>query len=423
MRVARLIVFLTGLTPIFAIAADFNAATATNEVGVEIFRRLGGTKSGGNLIVSPYSIESGLALVYAGADGKTRDEMSQVLHLPPDKAAVQSGFASLRSLLEGVVTKSKEAVQQIRPNGNRQDPIQWQSANRLFGQQGYAFREPFLKTLRDGYDAPFEALDFVHNTEGSRATINQWVAAQTEARIPEIVPRDTLFEDTRLVLVNALYLKAPWKNPFEKTFTREQPFHLADRTTPLIPMMHLATDLAHATFEHASIIVLPYSGDDVEFIIILPDPGFDPASIASKLDGSDLSRLAELAAREREKISLWLPKFKIETSVLRLDPALQEMGMRSAFDQPRGSANFDGIAPRKPDDYLAISKVFHRTFVAVDEEGTEAAAATAVVTRTVTGAAPRSQPLEIRVDRPFLFLIQHRFTGACLFLGRVSDPR
>jgi serpin B len=423
MRVSRVGVLVFSLIPLVASAADFDAAKSTNDVGIEVFRQLGGAKPGGNLIVSPYSIESGLALAYAGADGKTRQEMSRALHLPDEETAAQAGFKSLHSSLDTMVKKSQEAAQEKREMGGSQDVIRWEVANRLFGQNGYAFRDEFLQRLRDQYGAPFEALNFTHHPDGSRSTINHWVSVQTHNRIQEIVPVGGVSAATRLVLVNALYLKAPWAHPFEKRETQRQPFHLADRSTQEVPMLHAKTYLRYARFDNAAVVVVPYAGNDLQFVVILPDEGVDPATIARELTASDFSRLAEIGQREPEEISLWLPKFKIETSALKLGQALRTAGMRSAFDEPAGSADFNRIAPRTASDYLAISEVFHRTFVAIDEEGTEAAAATAITMVTLGVSVPPAHPTEVRIDRPFLFLIQHRPTGACLFLGRISDPR
>jgi serpin B len=275
--------------------------------------------------------------------------------------------------------------------------------------------------MRDGFHAPFAPMDFRRAPDVARAAINDWVADQTMNRIRDIVPPGGVTRDTRLVLVNALYLKAPWQWPFSTSATHPGDFHFADGTVRQVPMMRHSDRFGYAKENGATIVTLPYRGDALQFVIILPDPGASIDDLAQQLSAAALSRWAKLSG-EPQKVDLEMPKFRVDSGTLPLARALEALGMRQAFDLPHGSANFDGIAPRRPDDYLAISDVFHRTFVAVDETGTEAAAATAVSMVGVLAYHPE-KPIQVRVDRPFLFAIQHRPSGVCLFLGQVTDPR
>lgn len=399
-------------------APGFDAAKATNAVGLDLYRNLAIGMPGGNLVLSPYSIESALALAYAGAEDATRREMAGVLRLPDDDASLQAGFATLRRALQDAAGQSKRIADARTAAGRQADPIEWHAANRLFGQEGFAFRDAFIDLMRDGFEAPLEPLDFRFNTEGARLTINDWVEEQTRDRIRDLIPQGGLTEFTRLVLVNALYLKASWDVPFEKNATTPLPFHPTPGTTFAVPTMARTGPMGYAKEPGLSIVTLDYIGGGLQFLVILPDTDETVEAIAARLTPDDFARWAQPGRRE---VALWLPKFEVEGATVSLRDGFRALGMNQAFDIPERSANFDRIAPRKPDEYLAISDIFHHTFIALDELGTEAAAATAVVIGVVTSVPP--PPVEVRVDRPFLFAIQHKVSGACLFLGRISDPR
>ena len=406
-----------------ALTADFDAAFATNAVGLELYRQLAPAKPGENLVLSPYSIESALALAYTGADGDTRTEMARVLRFPADNAPLQSGFASLRRALAEIAERSQQVAASRHRSGGSTAPIQWHAANRLFGQDGYALRESFLTLMKDGFEAPFTALDFRQNPDHARGVINHWVEEQTQTKIRELIPPNALGADTRLVLVNALYLKAPWEKAFEAHTTDKRAFRVGGDRLAYVPTMHRTASLGYAHENDLTIVTIDYLGDGLQFVIALPDEGAALDAVAAKLTPVHFARWATLADQSRREVALYLPRFKVEGATIRLGEALRALGVRQAFDVPKGSANFDRIAPRQADDYLAISDVFHQTFIAVDEQGTEAAAATAIGMITLGMMATPPKPIEVRVDRPFLFAIQHRASGACLFLGRIADPR
>lgn len=404
-------------------AAEFDAAAAANAIGLKLYRQLAPASPQENLVLSPYSIESALALTYTGADGDTRQEMARVLQLPAEDGTVQRGFSALREALARTAEQSKELAERNRAFGGKTDPIQWAAANRLFGQEGYAFRAPFLALMKEGFSAPFEVLDFQRDAERARGVINGWVEEQTRRKIKDLIPHGGVDGDTRLVLVNALYLKAPWEKPFEKTATRPRAFAFPDGTSREIPTMHRTGALGHATEAGLTLVSLDYLGGELQFLVILPDTGTSVDEAAAKLTPAHFTRWAKLGEGRRPSVSLYLPKFRVEGRTVPLGDALRGLGMKRAFDEPAGSADFSRMAPRTPADYLAISKVFHQTFVALDEEGTEAAAATAVGMVALAAMIDPPRPIEVRVDRPFLFAIQHRPSGACLFLGRIAHPR
>ncbi len=402
-------------------AMDFDlAASATNQFAVDLHRQL--ATGNDNLCVSPYSIESALAMTFAGADGETRTEMARVLHFSSDASSAPASLASLQHSLEEMSVKTADLVKDAKRFGGPSEPITLTIANRLFAQKGYDFRQDFLSLVKQNYGAAFEPLDFVTDASGATQHINHWVADQTRDRIRDLIPANALNKMTRLVLANALYLKAPWADSFSEKATQHEPFHVRGGAPVDVPTMRKEAPFGFAKREGFIAVSLPYVGNNLQFLVLLPDDVNGLRALESKLTANLLAECAKLETRE--EIDLHLPKFKFEPPTIALAEKLKALGMKNAFDIPRGSANFDGIAPPKPDDYLYISNVFHKTFIAVDEKGTEAAAATAVVMMRATAmAGPKPKPIEVRVDRPFVYAIQHVPSGVCLFLGRVTDPR
>jgi len=395
------------------------AATATNQLAVDLHRQL--ATGNENLCVSPYSIESALAMTFTGADGETRSEMARVLHFPSDARGVPASFASLQHSLEEMSAKTAELVKESKRFGGPSEPITLSIANRLFAQKGYDFREPFLALVKQNFGAAFELLDFVHDSSRATQHINKWVADQTRDRIRDLIPSGALDETTRLVLANALYLKASWVDPFSEKATRPEPFHVHGSAPVDVPMMQKRDKhFGYAKREGYTAVSLPYAGYDLQFLVLLPDDVNGLRALESQLTSEMLAKCAKLETRE---VDLHLTKFKIEPPTIVLAEKFEALGMKTAFNKPAGSANFDRMAPRKPNDYLYISQVFHKTFIAVDEKGTEAAAATAVAMMAGTALIQRPPPVEVKIDRPFIYAIQHVPTGVCLFLGRVTDPR
>jgi len=360
-------------------------------------------------------------MTFAGADGETRMEMARVLHFPSDGDAIHASFAALQSSLSEMAKKTEKIAEQSKKVGGPSEPITLAIANRLFAQTGYDFRDAFRELVRKFYGAPFEPLDFKKNPERERQHINKWVADQTRDRIRDLIPPNGIDATTRLVLANAIYLKAPWENEFSDFFTKPKPFHVRGGNVVDVPTMNNIKKFGYAKQNGFTAVALPYSGNELQFLVLVPDEAKGLGALESKLTANMLTQCAKLETKR--DIDLSLPKFKFEPPTIPLSDKLKALGMKSAFDVPPGSANFDKIAPRKPNDYLAISEVFHKTFIAVDEKGTEAAAATAVAMLAAAAMIKKEPPVIVKVDRPFLYAIQHVPSGACLFIGRVTDPR
>jgi serpin B len=393
------------------------ASKATNQLGVDLQRQL--ATGDANLCISPYSINSALAMTFAGADGETRTEMARVLHFS-NSGDVPASFSALQQSLQQMSAKTAELAKESKKFGGPSEPITLNVANRLFAKKGYHFREAFLSLVKQNFGGAFEPLDFAVDPAAATQRINKWVADQTRDRIRDLIPSGALDKTTRLVLANALYLKAPWANEFTQTATKPEPFFV--RGAPVdVPMMRKTTSLGYAKREGFTVVTVPYAGNDLQFVVLLPDEINGLRSLESKLTGDVLGACAKL---EKRDVDLHLPKFKLQPPTVALKEKFEALGMKTAFDIPSGSANFDKIAPRRPNDYLYISNIFHKTFIAVDEKGTEAAAATAVVMMARSALmSPPPPPVEIKVDRPFVYAIQHVPSGVCLFLGRVTDPR
>ena len=401
-----------------SVPADSMAVNAINALGLDLLRQTAPAE--GNALLSPYSIQLAMAMTCGGADGETRAEMVRVLHYPPDESLVDHSFAALQANLAGIMERQAAQSISLQKYGVTNQPLTLTTANRLFGQAGYQFRPAFLDLLKDTYLAPFEPVDFVQDAAGVTTRINAWVEQQTRDRIKFLIPRDALDRNTRLVLVNAIYLKAPWQKPFEATVTQPRPFQVPRVSAASVPTMFINEPLGYAQQRGYRVVLIPYAGSDLQFVILLPDAPDGLAALKASLTPAMITNCADLP---RQSLDLYLPKFKLEPPVLSLSQALQSLGMTTAFNHPRGSANFDRMAPRRPDDYLYISDIFHKTFLKLDESGTEAAAATAVVMMRAMAIMRPEPPVEVHVDHPFLFAIQDRASGACLFLGQVADPR
>lgn len=423
MYVAGLAGFLSlgsaGLAAAPAVPPPPGAASVINSVGLKLLS--GVDRESSNQVLSPYSILSALAMVYGGADGETHREMTRLFGWEGEELALHQSFAALDTSLNDVAKQSAARTEQLKQSGIQVEPLSLNIVNRLFGEQHYTFRESFLTLVREQYGAPLQLLDFQRNPVGALGTINRWVSVQTKERIRDLIPPEGITDQTRLVLVNALYFKAPWAEAFPSHATAPKPFWSAGTQAVEVSTLHRQDRFGYQRREGYSLVTIPYADPALQFLIVLPDAKDGLKSVETQLTAEALARAANVP---RVSLDLYLPKFKLEPGVLRLGAALRSLGLRTAFDIPPGSANFDRMAERKPQDYLTISEVFHQAFVTVDEKGSEAAAATAVTMMRATSVMPNpAKPIEVRVDHPFLFAIQHRASGACLFLGRVIDPR
>ncbi len=343
--------------------------------------------------------------------------MLRALKLPPNESS--AAFHALQKALGESVARRATEAQNAKKYGGPSEPIVLAVANRLFPQKGFVLRPEFLAEVQANFGAPPEPLDFKANAASATRRINQWVAEQTRERIENLIP-SPLDEQTRLVLVNALYFKAPWAHEFSKSATEPELFQINGETPAKVPMMRKVLSLGYAQGDGYTSVALPYAGEEFQLLILLPNEKNGLGALEKKLEPGIFAAGAKLPG---VRVDLHLPRFKFSPETLELSRHLQAMGLQAMFDLPQGSADFSRMAERKPDEYLYISDVFHKTFVAVDEQGTEAAAATAAVMMATTAAPGQDEPVEVKVDRPFLYAIQHVPSGVCLFLGRVTDPR
>jgi serpin B len=355
----------------------------------------------GDLVFSPYSAAVALAMTRAGAVGETAAQMDRVLHA----SNADDLHAGYNALEQSLAQRSGE----FRMNGGAYK-LELSTANQLFGQRGYVFEDAFLDRLAANYGAGMKLVDYVKATEQARAVINDWVSDRTRDRIPELIPEGVLNDMTRLVLTNAIYLNAKWVKPFAKSATAAAPFHRIDGSEVQAQLMFLDSRMNYGRGNGYQAVRLPYLGG-LSMIVIVPESG-SFAEFEKSL--SDPARLpAVVASLGDATVKLRLPRFEFRTEAA-LKPALSELGMPIAFTD---AANFSAMSPTGDD--LFIKDVLQEAFIKVDEEGTEAAAATAVLAEAVSAPLVNT---ELTVDRPFLFLIRDDATGAVLFMGRVLDP-
>jgi serpin B len=373
-----------------AMLVDGNNAFAFN-----MYQKLG--EKGGNLVFSPYSISLALAMAYAGAAGATEKSMARAMHfdLPRDK--LHPAFNALDQEL---------AKRQGEGRGKDGKGFRLNIVNAIWGQQGYKFLAQFLDTLAVNYGAGLRTLDFIQSPELSRLTINEWVKEQTEGRIKDLIPQGAIDPLTRLVLTNAIYFNAAWQAQFEKSATSEGDFHNLDGTSGKAKLMQRTGYYRFIDVPGYQAVELPYEGQQVSMLIIAPVQG-KFASFEKALDAAALN--ATVKELKGGQVNLTLPRFTTEYDS-SLKEALSALGMQDAFT---GSADFSGMTGNRD---LYISDAIHKAFIEVDESGTEAAAATAVI---MGATAIPAKPLEIKIDRPFIYLIRDVQTGTVLFLGRV----
>jgi serpin B len=370
-----------------------------NRFAVDLFQHIGAATPNKNVLVSPFSISTALAMTYAGARRNTTRQMADVLGFALPDARLHPAFGEM-----------------IRDLSEERDGYEFNTANRLFGQAGYPFKQPFLNITDRDYGAPLESLDYKSDPDAARVRINDWVEDQTNQKIRELLPAGILDETTRLVLTNAIHFDGSWKHKFDEKLTREETFFSSSGKSQ-VPMMRQLQTFPYAELPGLQMLEMPYAGDDLSLVAILPTEQNGLASLEASLTPEELN--AGLDALRETKVNVTFPKFTFDSS-FKLADTLKDMGMTDAFDPD--FADLTGIAD-PVDERLLISDVVHKAFVAVDEEGTEAAAATAVIVIGITSAfGPPPQPKEFRADHPFLFALRDRHSGSLIFLGRVVDP-
>ncbi|VVC02103.1 Serpin (serine protease inhibitor) [uncultured archaeon] len=346
-------------------------------------------------------------MTYEGAKGKTAEEMASVLHFPKDLPAMRSGFQAINSYLNAPGKDYRLSV-----------------ANALWAEQGYAFLPAYLAAAESYYGGKATNLDFIGATEASRATINSWVENQTNGRIKDLIPQGAISSDTRLVLTNAIYFKGTWVEQFNEELTKEEDFRKSASSTVKAQMMHQEASFNYAENSQLQILQMPYAGTirheeygdiisagNLSMVIVLPKND-DLSSLENSLSSQKLSEWQ--SQLQEQKVDVSLPKFKFESKYMMADD-LKVMGMPTAFNPD--AADFSGMDGTRD---LFISQVIHQAYVDVSENGTEAAAATAVIMAATGMPVPQPAPPVFRADHPFIFLIEDKGTGTILFMGRFS---
>jgi serpin B len=371
---------------------DGKVAQMNNAFGTDLYAQLSAKE--GNLFFSPTSIQIALAMTWAGARGQTADEMARTLHLDGND-------------------KSHEALGQFLQTLNadgKKGGYELAVSNALWGAKGYSFMPAYLATVEKDYGGHLTNLDYASDPEACRKMINDWVAGQTRDKIQDLMPFGSIDRGTRLVLTNAIYFKGKWDLPFDKKQTQDGDFTLAGGQTAKIPLMFQSKHFRYAEDENVQVLELPYGHNDLAMQIFLPKavdglPAFEKSLTADRI----AALTSQLASQD---VRVWLPRFKLENGFEMAD-VLKAMGMTRAFSN---QADFSGMSSAES---LFISRVIHKAFVNVDEEGTEATAATGIV-MAPTGMFRREPPKIFRADHPFVFVIVHQKTGAILFMGRLS---
>lgn len=379
----------TGVTP----ATKAAVIAANNRFALKLYSKL--NSGGDNVFFSPYSISTALAMTYEGARGKTAAEMAEVFGFPADETVRRPAFAAIYNDINRADSRYK-----------------LYTANALWAQKDYKFSKDYLATVRQYYAGKATGLDFAGDTEGSRKIINQWVEAQTHNKIVDLIPRRGLIQNTRLVLTNAIYFKGDWLTEFDKTLTEDADFKVSAKETVKAPMMRFAYNAPkqnYAETDDMQILELPYQGDELSMLLLLPKRG-DVETLDQSLKPAKIAVWRRLLRKTPVRVSM--PKFRLEQGY-DLKPQLQSLGMPTAFS---GAADFSGMTG---DQTLFISAVRHKAYVDVNEKGTEAAAATDVEMQFK--GLPAYQKV-FQADHPFLFLIQEKAGGNILFIGKLSRP-
>ncbi len=366
---------------------------SSNEFGIDLFKKVvEDAEEPENIMISPLSVSQALGMTWNGARGETRDEMTNVLGFSVDNDTELN--ESNRTIREALL--------------NADNLVETNIANSIWYRNTFQINSGFVDINKKFYDAEVRPLDF-SDAEGSKKTINNWVNDKTKGKIPEIV--DVITPDHVMFLINAVYFKGKWKYEFKKDDSVDEPFHYVDGTTEDVKMMVQETDLDYFSTAGCSGVALPYGNEHFRMIVLLPDENVNLSDFVSGLDESILS--GYINSFQQRGVKVWLPKFKFECD-LELKKQLIKLGMVRAFT---GSADLSGMGT--PSN-LFISKVKHKTFVEVDEVGTEAAAVTSVEIM-FTSIDPGA--ISFVVNRPFVFLIQEKDTGAILFMGQVYEPK
>ena len=372
-------------------SADKQLVKSAELFGLNLFKQVNQSAGDTNIFISPLSVSTALGMVLNGANGKTYDEIKSTLELPGNtQDEINQSYQNLNNLLT-----------QIDPK------VIFESANSIWYRQGVSFEQSFLDINKTYFDAEIQALNFADPSAVN--TINNWVSEKTKQKIIGII--DRIPQDAVMYLINAIYFKGTWFYKFDSTATEDDNFYITPGNSVICKMMDQKNKFDYYQADNYQAIKLPYGNGDFEMLVILPSSGTDINSLINQMDDSYWNNL--LAKMDSAEVNLWLPKFKIEYSIT-LNDALKAMGMISAFDD----ADFSKMRPEKD---LFISRVLHKTYVKVDEEGTEAAGVTAVEF-TRSSVSPGNNEVYMKINRPFIFAIRENSSGAILFVGKVVNP-
>ena len=381
-----------------------SAVRALNALGADLYRIVT-DGSGENTVISPASILVALAMTRAGALGTTASQMDEALHLDDGGATGETIHRALNALTAALESRNAE----FTVDGDTAR-VELNVTNSLWGQRGITWKDPFLDMLAGEYGAGMRTVDYAADTEGARVAINEWVSDSTEERIPELLERGVLTPDSRLTLVNAIYMKAQWLNPFVENATTDRDFTTLAGESATVPMMSGSLRTLYSSGAGWQAVQLPYVGGELAMMVLVPDAG-SFTDVERRLADGVLDEA--VTGLTEAQVNLGLPRFDIDQK-FELTPAMQALGMVDAFDG--GLADFSAMTD---DAKLFIAFIIHQANITVDEKGTEAAAATAV------GMSETSAPglmVDLTVDRPFLYAVRDVPTGAVLFLGRVVRP-
>lgn len=355
-----------------------------------------------NTLLSPFSMRIAFAMAYAGARGQTAEEISDVLHYRLGQDRLHDAFNAL----------DLELDRRNDPGAGEDDAIEMHVANAFWGRIGYPFVEDYLDLLALSYGSGIEALDFVGNPEGCRLLINDWVARKTRDRILDLLPEDSIDSGVVAVITNALYFKAPWKKQFDEDLTVEGGFRHLDGTVEVVPMLRQIETFGYAEGDGYQALELNYRRDELSMVFLLPAEGrFE--EFESSLTATRFAEIVETL--ETKEVAVAIPSFTYSSPSISMKRALKSLGMTVPFT---GAADFSGMVENRD---IYIDDAIHKTFIALDEKGTEAAAATAIIFRE-TGIIPLEGDNEFIADRPFLYFIRDRVTGTILFMGSLLDP-
>lgn len=409
----------TAASLVSADTARKQVVQANNAFATDIYQQLA-SRDRENLFLSPFSIHVTMAMTFLGSRGNTAREMAKVLHLEMNQDSLLAGYDALLTQIHfDPAELDREVLEPALENGRvvcrAAPPSQLSMANALWAERHYPFETSYLERVRRYFRARLDTLDFRNRPESARNVINRWVEEQTCNRIKDLIPPRLIDDSTRLILANAIYFKDKWEDVFWERATKDRPFYLPDGKTVSVPQMQQTGDFNYAETDGLQLLSLPYRSHDLDMVVLLPRANNGLADLEKRFTAGNLT--GWLAKLTHHEVEVTLPKWTFERGIM-LKGVLRTMGITQAFAWP--GADFTGMSSTGE---LYIGEVIHKAFVAVDESGTEAAAATVVEVKASGVGIRHPKPVIFTADHPFVFLIRHRASGAILFMGRVTNPK